>query len=205
MNPHPTLSQLPYAALEVALNQALKLDPATAMALEGLAGKRLGIALSGPAFTACIHLGYPLYISALANSAPHCSLSGSLEAFIRLLQHPSPSLAHTGVTQTGDAALLGQVFALFKQRDIDWEAPLVSLLGPVMGHGLAQILRKHLGPVPANAEKAAAFLGDYLMHERQFTPSAPELECFYQEIDALHAQCERLAARVALLCPKEPA
>lgn len=204
MSATPTLSQLPYAALQAALNQALEWAPATACALQTLAGQRIGLAFSRPAFSFCLHLGYPVYISALDNSHPDCTLSGPLSAFIQLAQQPSPSLANTGVTLSGNSALLGQAFQLFKQLKIDWEAPLTALFGPVPGHLLAQTLAAGLAPLPGYAEKTAFFFGDYLMHERQITPSAPELNAFYQDINRLHALGERLAARFEHLNTKAP-
>lgn len=198
--PDPTLFA---AALETAINAALKYDPGTRARLSRLHGQILGVSLSTPRLRLylVIEKEWLRLYSQWAGEIT-TELNGSALAFIRLLRDHSATPAGLGVTVVGSSTLLAELQSILQDLDIDWEEPLASLLGDSTAHGIGKSLRgaqrwlyNTLGSTPQAAAEAFS-------EEWRFTPPQAQFEAFVDDITELALGTERLAARMQLLQQK---
>lgn len=200
----PTALGVLTAALEKIVDTALEYDPGTRAALAALAGKTIAFESTFPPATIyfspqAASVTPAVSLQAFSNTPPDTHLRGSLPAMIMLLVGEQRSLADSGVSVTGDSALLARLQDIFANVELDWEEPLTGLLGPGVGHPLAQLLRRQGRWAGESAEKARRFAGEYLVEELRVTPGQEELRAFYQDVDELSSATDRLAARVTQL------
>lgn len=189
------------AALEGALNTALRSDPASQQRLVNLAGKSVHLSITDLKLDWCIHLNYPLVLldaDAAAAASANSHLAGSLADFIGLGLKDTHSLNGSGVVHTGDIQLLNACLNLFKQLDLDLAGLVSQELGPLAGALVDQL--KQLGDqAQQTLSKMPPFIGDYVQHELQLVPSAAQLDLFTQDIHDLRSRADRLAARIERL------
>jgi ubiquinone biosynthesis protein UbiJ len=85
----------------------------------------------------------------------------------------------------GSSSTLLDLQRVISELDIDWEAPLVSGLGDVLGHQLAEMLR---GAVSWSREASASLrrqLSEFALEEARLAPPAAALEAFYADVRQL--------------------
>lgn len=201
MNLDPALLSAAARAGERAINAALKYDPGTLAALNQLEGRVIAIQSTEPALTLYLQVGNEqVHLLTHCEEAVACRLRGTLANLTRLvLTHPQHSLADTGVEVTGQPQLLSHLQQLLKEVEIDWEEPLAEVLGDVPGHQFARFLRTQWNWHRTHLPKVPGLLSDFLTEELRMLPDPVEVEHFYQAIDSLRADTERLQARLAHL------
>ena len=192
-----TLSTAAVAGLESLINAALRYDPATRLKLGRLANRVLAVEISAPAITLFITADdQGLCLMNHWQGEVHTRLKGSLPALLKLARNPGTSFAQSGVEVMGDTSLLVELQALLKNLDIDWEEALSQLLGDVLGHQSAQVIRSGLGYTRERSSEARRLLSEFLTEEVRSLPSKLELEDFYQQVDELRLRLDRLEARI---------
>ena len=74
---------------------------------------------------------------------PDAFVRGTLEDFGALAtsEDPAATLINSGIELQGSSHSLIALQQVISRMDIDWEAPLVDLLGDVIGHQMAEGLR----------------------------------------------------------------
>lgn len=203
MRVDPALVSAVIAGLNKAIAGALKYDPGTQQALQGLHGKVLQINCTAPEFSlyAVIDTG-EVRLHSYYEHTVHCTLTGSSSALIGLLWQDNHSLANSGVTVTGEPGLLNSVQHLLKQLDIDWQEPLTDILGDTAAYPLIHLIGSQSLWLRQRAQRLPDWLGDVLTEELRLLPSANELELFYQDVNDLRTDCERLQAHIQKLRSK---
>lgn len=182
---------------ERAINKALEYDPGTRAALAQMRDRVFALESTLPPITLyLIPSDDGVRILSYCEAPVDCRLRGSLPNLVALMMAEPQSLADSGVTVTGNTALLGQLQTVLSHLDIDWEEPLNALLGDELGHPLAQRLRGQWQWISSRSRKAPPWIGDYLSEELRVLPSQPELSDFYQAVDELRTDSDRLEARV---------
>ena len=113
------------------------------------------------------------------------------------------SLFNDEITIIGDAELGQEVKKLFDEVDIDWEGHLAQFTGDVAAHQLGSIVRR--GLAFKNQVKASIRdnLSEYLQEELRFFPPKEEMEDFFQDVDELALQVERLEAQINQLLVRD--
>jgi ubiquinone biosynthesis protein UbiJ len=86
--------------------------------------------------------------------------------------------------------------------DIDWEAPLVNVLGDVAGHQLAQLLRGAFSWGQEASQSLRRQLSEFILEEGRLSPPKAELEYFYNEVQNLSLRVERLQSRLTRLAKR---
>lgn len=204
----PALLSAALAGAERALNQAIALAPTSHQALQQLSGTLLGIEVTT--------LDLTLYVDMVSGTEirllMHCERStdafvrGSLEDFAALAasDDPAATLINSGIELQGRSASLISLQQVISTMDVDWEAPLVDLLGDVPGHQLAQALRRLFRWSEGARTSLKRQVSEYLLEEGRLTPPKAELEHFYDAVQSLtmrveraQQQVERLLARAA--------
>jgi ubiquinone biosynthesis accessory factor UbiJ len=99
----------------------------------------------------------------------------------------------------GDAELLSAFNDAFQQLDVDAEAELSRLFGPVAGFRLAEAGRAFSQWLSQAATGTARTLAEYAVEESPMLASPVDVARFNREVDVLRDDASRLEARLALL------
>ncbi|WP_339800580.1 SCP2 sterol-binding domain-containing protein [uncultured Marinobacter sp.] len=198
MSRTPTLHAAITGTLELAINQALALDPAgrrdLLQALSGpvcfvvsepmampicLQGTRNGVRVSGVEdYQASLTIrGRPLAMVALALGDDHAIQDGRLQI-------------------AGDTNLAHQFQRALAQLDPDWEAALARYTGDLAAHLIGRRLRSSVRWSREAFRSLTNSLEEYIHEETRLLPGRRELEATFTAIDDLTLGAERLSARV---------
>lgn len=107
--------------------------------------------------------------------------------------------AHTDIRSEGDAALLTEIFFLF--RNLHWDAAedLSRITGDILAERIVQAAqdgKQHLQDTALNLSQAAA---EYWTEERPLLAKPQQLADFARQVDTLRDDLARLEQRVARL------
>ncbi len=195
----PTFHTAAIAGLELAINQALKLDPATQQRLEQLEDHIFLLRCTSPKLDLYIMPceGEINLFGAWQQSAD-TTLSGSWQAFSELAtaNDPASALINGNVILEGDSNALMTLQSIAKQLDIDWEAPLANIFGDVIGHQMGNGLRKGFSFGQQAIKGLKRQVEDYLQEESGLFPPRWQTEKFFNEVDQVAMRAERLEARI---------
>jgi ubiquinone biosynthesis protein UbiJ len=189
----------PLSLLETAFNNYLALDPEAPEKLTTFDGKVICIDISG--LNKRIYLlinGSKISVVKQHDAEPDATITGSPAALFKLGVHrDSAPLFFTGEVEIrGDTRLGRQFKSLLADMEIDWEEHLSRLIGDIAAHrvaGLFNELKEWSGSVAGNF---ADDVGEYLQEESRDVVSGAEMGMFYQQVDKLRDDTERLKARI---------
>jgi len=205
--PFDALKPLAGRALEAALNRAIALDLDTRDALAPLAGRRIQITVDSPPLALEIaveaqrlHVG-PVEAGEEPDLAVRSTVGGLLGQlpFFRRDDAPAPvGKLHV----SGDADLARRLQTLAMRFDPDWQQPLVTLFGEVLGVQIAQGVRAALLRLHETGSELATSAAEYVTEESRDVVARAELEAFHDDVDVLRDDLERLAARLSRLAAR---
>lgn len=187
-------------ALQKAMNHALSLDESMPAKLATLDGRVLKMIIT------------PLNVSFYLKFTQHgIVLTDVYEGFIDTTIESSPiglirlsflpaskvrSLFNENIKISGDVELGQQVKQLFDQIDIDWEGHLAQFTGDAIAYQLGSFVRAGLTFKQHLTQSIRQNMTDYLQEEIRAFPSREEINDFFNDVDELSMQVERLAAHV---------
>lgn len=197
-------------ALEAALNRALALDPDTRAGLASLDGQRVSLQLEAkqgalPPLALQVRVeGERLVVGPVdSESEPdlgvRATLGGLLAQLPFLRRDEAPPVGK--VRLSGDADLARRLQRLAERFDPDWQRPFAAVFGEVIGVQVANVAAAALRQARAAGQALAESGAEFLTEESRDVVGKAELHAFYDDVDAVHEDVERLAARVARLMP----
>ena len=132
---------------------------------------------------------------------------GTLEDFAALAtsDEPTATLINSGIELEGSSASLITLQQVIARMEIDWEAPLVELLGDVVGHQIAEGLRRFFRWGEGARTSLKRQVSEYLLEEGRLTPPKAELEHFYDAVQSVAMRVERAQSQVEKLLAKAAA
>ncbi len=202
----PVLLSAALAAAERALNQAIALAPTSHQELDALSGTLLGIEITSLDLTLYIDIvsGTEVQLMMHCERATDAFVRGSMEDFAALAasDDPAATLINGGIELEGRSTSLINLQQIISKMDVDWEAPLVEVLGDVTGHQLAQTLRRVFRWSEGARASLQRQLSEYLLEEGRLTPPKAELEFFYDSVQSLSMRVERAQQQVEKLIAK---
>lgn len=191
------------AALEVALNRYLRLEPAVLADCAKLEGRALALEASD--------LGWRFVIEPIASGVrvsdggaikPDVTVSATtvqvLSAALRSIGQENPALP-TGLRVDGDAELLDRFGRLLRKVGFDIEEPLSRLVGDSAAHRIAGGLRGLFGWGRTAADRLAVDTSEYLREEVHELAGAADVEEWMHGVEALREGVDRLEARLVRL------
>jgi ubiquinone biosynthesis protein UbiJ len=202
-SPLDTLKPLAGRALEAALNRALALDPDTRDGLRALDGRRLVLRLATPPVALQVTVdGERLRVGPANDGAePDLSVRATLGGLLAQLpfmrRDDAPAVGTLRIE--GDAELARRLQRLAERFDPDWQRPFVAAFGDIAGVQVAQLFASALRGARSAADVMATNAADYVQHETRDVVGRDELGAFFDDIDTVRDDVERLAARVARL------
>lgn len=202
-------------ALETALNRAIALDPDTRDALQPLDGRSVVLALDAAEAPLAMRLqveGAALRVGPVdPEQAPDLAVRSTLGGVLSLgMQALLPKLLGKRDDDVdavpvgrmrieGDAELARRLQRLAERFDPDWQQPFTAVFGDVIGVQIANGVAAALRQARSSGQKFAETAAEYLTEESRDVVPRAELNAFYDDVDTLRDDAERLAARVARL------
>ncbi len=200
-----TLIQAGLASAETIINQALEYDPSSQQKMAKLAPKVLAIEISKPAFNLYIRFNDKgIQLLSHYESDPEAALSGDLSAFINVAtgKDKHAALMQSDLQIRGSSQLALSLADLMNDLNIDWEAMISKLTGPVTAHAIGKQARGVLGWLKKTGEKFQDDVVSYVRDERQMAAHELEGEDRFRQIHQIRLDTERLEARIQRLASK---
>lgn len=191
---------LPLAALEIALNRLLALDPLTLDRLAALDGRL--IQLEVPALRLQFTFapsGSGLQWLSPAPETVDAHISGSLADLLRA----QAGGGLDGLQIEGDKHLASAFASALREARIDWPELLAPWLGDVATQRGAQALASVAGALREGADSLLRSGAEFLQYERPVLVSAAEWDSFRAEVRDLHEAVGALERRIALLALRQ--
>jgi len=202
-----TMRDLALEGLEQALNQLIELDPVAGGQLATLHGRVIRIDLAGTGIRLNFVPGHDGRVQILGSieGEPDCTLSGSPLDLMRASDSSQSSrqLFAGNVRIDGDNQAAHRFSEALAGLDIDWEEQLSHLTGDIAAHEIGRVVRALLHEGERIGRSSRENLSEYLTEEARLLPHRFEVEEFLADVDTLRDDCERLAARIALLEQKQ--
>lgn len=187
-------------ALQLAINQAMKLDEQLPVKIQALDGKVLEMVIAPLNITFYIQFsGTKLHLLHEYEGHPDTTIHSSPLGLIRLSLLPASkarSLFNDKIRISGDLALGQAVKNLFDEMDIDWEGHLAHFTGDVVAHQIGSVMRKGINFTNQFTQSMRLNVTEFLQEELRLFPTRLELDDFFTEIDALALDVERLEAHI---------
>lgn len=198
----PALHTAAVATLERAVNQALELSSASREELDALADCVFALHCTAPPLDVYLQPGSGrIRLMGIYDGPVTTSVRGSASDFAELTtaEDPTAALINGALELSGDSAPLIELQKIISGLKIDWEAPLVNVLGDVAGHQLAQLLRGAYSWGRQASTGLGRQLEEFIHEEARLSPPRLELEDFYRDVQQLGLQVERLQSRTQRL------
>jgi ubiquinone biosynthesis protein UbiJ len=189
------------AALEIAFNRYLRLDPEAPQRMGALVGNVIAIEIQGPDIAVYLIPGTDgvQVLGAYEGAADTC-LSGTPLALARLGAQGGPDSLFAGEVMISGDVELGAAFQhVLGSIDIDWEEQFAHVVGDVVAHQAGRAARGLRGWGAQVLDTLERDLAEYLHEETRDLPTRREVESFLSEVDTLRADADRLEARVKRL------
>ncbi|BCA97070.1 hypothetical protein TUM19329_34310 [Legionella antarctica] len=183
-------------ALQKAINQAMNLDEQMSIKLKALNGKVLEMIITPLNVNFFIQFNESdILLLGHYDSHPDTIIHSNPIGLIRLSLLPASkarSLFNDKVRMSGDIELGQNVKKLFDEMDIDWEGHLAHFTGDVVAHQIGSLVRKGIEFKKQFSQNMRQNVTEYLQEELRVFPSRNELDDFYNDIDELSLNVERL-------------
>ena len=188
---------------EAALARAIALSPGTAQQLAQLHPVELAIACTNPAIDVFLVINGDgaINVSSYRETEPTVCISGSSSAFLKVASasDPAAALINGNIKITGDTAVLMTLQNVLSDLNIDWEAPMVDLLGPIVGHQLANLIRGLTSASRVAHQSARRQLSEFILEEGRLSPPRAELDNFLGSVDDMVLRVDRAESRLKRL------
>lgn len=198
----PVVHTAALAALEGALNQALTLAPEGRAELATLSGNVFAIQCTKPELHVYLQpTKRGIRLMGVHEGDVATSVRGEASDFAELASSPDPAatLINGKLELRGDSGALIQLQKILSNLDVDWEAPLVTTLGDVAGHQLAELLRGAFSWGKQATISLARQINEFIHEEARLSPPPLELEDYYRDVQDLVMRVERLTSRTQRL------
>lgn len=193
------ISTTAVAGAERAVNAALRADPASAARLGRHAGRLLAMHLSLPRtalYVLIVEDGVEFYLRSEAE--PDVSVTGNPVDLAALLLNwrRQPGAIGGAVRIEGNRELLQELREIAAGLSLDWGALLEPLIGGELAQQLDLGARRLFGWARQAMSRLGDQVGDYLGGEAGLLALRRDVYEFYQDVDELRGDTDRLEARV---------
>ncbi len=196
------INQTTAVLMEQAGNRLLSLDGEANTKLRLFSDKLIQINISDLELNYFILFpGGNLVVKSHCERSPSALISGKLSAFIT-----AASAENSGdAIFTGDLHFSGEIstarrFQEFVQTlEIDWQEPATRLFGDVLGHTINSGIKKAGLFTRSLFSSLRQDIPEYLQEEIRVSPSQVELNTYYEQVDVVRSQTDRLQARIQQL------
>lgn len=192
--------------MEKTINSILLLDPESKARLHRLAGKVVSIELLPLHFKYyCLFTEHKIELLMETGLPVDTELTGTpLQMMgVMLAKNHRQQFFADDVTINGDAEVGQQVIELFDDLQIDWEEHLAKIIGDVPTQHISEFIKSVKDWFKDTDQSFARNVSDYVHEEKQWLPGQEELGDFFNDIDTLRMDVDRMEARLNQLLEKE--
>ncbi len=193
-----SMTETAIAWLDAAINRYLSLDPEVQEKLAALEGQVIAVQITG--------LNQTLYffphqagmnVAEQYQGEADTTLKGSPLALLKMsLSRDVAALMLKGEVEIEGDVRLGRRFKkILTEIDVDWEEYLARVIGDAPAHHLFSMAKIIINWAQQAGTDVASDISEYLQEESRDVVSKPELEIFYEEVDALRTRLDRAQAR----------
>ena len=200
ITPNPVLHTAAIGALEKAINQALKLDPASSQKLGKLDGNVFRFDFIGPDVDIFLLPSHnQLILMGHFEDKATTEVKGQPSDFIELLtaEDAGAALINGNITLQGDSSALLELQSILHNLELDWEAELAKVIGDIPAHQIGKAVRSGLQWGKQAHNSIMRQVEEFIHEEGRLLPPRAELEDFFDDVDKLKQNADRLAAKVA--------
>lgn len=187
-------------ALQLAINQAMSLDENMPAKLERLTDKTVEMVIAPLDVTFFIHFkNNTMHLLDEYEGQTDTVIHSSPMGLIRLSLLPASrarSLFNDKVRISGDIELGQDIKKLFDDIEIDWEGHLAQFTGDVVAHQIGSLVRKGLEFKNQLSGSMRQNVTEYLQEELRAVPTRNEIDDFFNDIDELSMDVERIQAHI---------
>lgn len=193
-----TIIQAGLASAETAINKALQFDPATAAKLQALSPKVLALEFEKPEFSVYVRFLDGIQLMSRFEGQADASLKGPVSAFLNLAsnQDKQAALMQSDIQIQGSSQLALSLADVMSHLDIDFEAMIAELAGPVAAHIIGKNVRNAASWFKNTGLKIKQDSVEFVRDELQLTPHSLEGESRFAHIQKIKMDTERLEARI---------
>lgn len=194
----PTIIQAGLVSAESIVNKALSYDDATSQKIKALSPKVLAICIEQPAINIYVRFSETLTLMSHSDVPADATLQGELSAFINLARHQDKhaALMKSDIQIQGSSQLAMGLADAMSELNIDFEAMIAEMTGPVAAHIIGKNLRSVSAWFKQTSEKFKQDTTEYVRDELQLAPHSLEGESRFTDIHKLKLDTERLEARI---------
>ena len=192
-----TISSQMLDKIALIINSALAHDEVSLRALGELSGTKVQIISHSPQFTIYLKIyADQITLSNEGDIEQTITLSGSLVALVSGLFDADEisTLYGTGITANGDTGVLKKLNKLMTGLNIDWEAAIGKLIGPMPAHLVTNAVSKIRPAISKNKRRICEIAIEVAQEELRLTPTKVEFDNFSEEIQLLSSRVDRLEA-----------
>lgn len=192
--------------LDTILNRYLSLDPEMAEKMAAFESRVIAIKLQGMDKTFYL---FPqtrikdecIKLSEHYDGVPDTVLNGSPAALFKmgLASDVAPKMLKGEVEISGDMRLGLEFKKLLAEINIDWEEHLASFIGDAPAHQATGAAKRFVGWANKAKQAILADVSEYLQEEGRDVVTGAELEMFYEDVDNMRNDVDRLQAKVESL------
>ena len=192
-----TISSQMLDKIALIINSALAHDEVSLRALGELSGTKVQIISHSPQFTIYLKIDADqITLSNEGDIEQTITLSGSLVALVSGLFDADEisTLYGTGITANGDTGVLKKLNKLMTGLNIDWEAAIGKLIGPMPAHLVTNAVSKIRPAISKSRRRICEIAIEVAQEEFRLTPTKVEFDNFSEEIQLLSSRVDRLEA-----------
>ncbi|MBX3708377.1 MAG: SCP2 sterol-binding domain-containing protein [Gammaproteobacteria bacterium] len=189
-------------SLTKAVNTYLNLDPESKQRLKKLRGKAITIELLPFHFVfQCIFTDDHIHLQANETLTPDTILRGTPMQMLGVMiaKDNRQSFFANDLTMEGNAELGQDVVELFDSMQIDGEEYLSHFVGDIPAYHTNQFIKRMTGWLNIIEQSVTENLNEYIHEETQWLPTPEALQDFYDDIDTLRMDVDRIEASITHL------
>ena len=202
-----TINLLSASALENVLNKVCRLDPELDAKIQTLADKVIAIELTD--WQLIYFFCFASLEDSLANTQfitiqsevsekPNVKLTGTSFAFFNMAaqERGGDALFKGEVIFEGEVSTAQAFQAFWTSLELDWEEELAKYTGDVIAHQVGSFARNAQAKFAQLWQTGKLNTSEYIKEELRLTPAPQEAEAFYDAVDELSSDVNRLAAKL---------
>lgn len=179
--------------LEKAINSFLALDANQKSRLESHHGKALNLKFTDISFDIylIIHIE-KIHVHSTHDENVDTVIAGSLLSFLKQLKSKATS---DDIKIEGDVEFAHDLLRLLKNIDVNWEEYAAFFVGDMAAFHIGNFLQQFTRSVKQISARTIEDALDYIQEEKKFIPTKEEVEDFYDDLQELRNDIDRLEAR----------
>ncbi len=200
-----TLNLATAAVLEKAVNKLIALDIDAQEKLKPLLGKRIAIELTDWQLTYVFDISEnTINIDTQKETPCQVTLKGTSFAFFNMAstERGGDALFKGEVLFEGEVSTAQSFQKFWQSLNVDWEEELSKYTGDAIAHQVGQTAKKLQREFKRLFSIAQQNVSEYAKEEFRMTPDPIEVETFYDELDDLKSDVNRLQSRIQRLQQK---